>query len=80
MHELGVLLRTVKMVNRLAEQERIAKISFITLEVGEESGFVPMYLEKLFPLAVDSFPAVKGAQLRLQMVSGKGLTIRDIGY
>ena len=36
-----------------------------------------LYLEKLFPVAVDSFPAMKGARLRLEMVPGRELLIVD---
>lgn len=80
MHELGVLCQAVKTVNRVAEQNRIEKIKHITLEVGEESGFVPMFLEKLFPVAIDQFPNMQGTQLRIRMAPGDKLMIQEIGY
>ena len=80
MHELGVLNQVVKAVIRTAEQNRICRIRYITLEVGDASGYVPYYLQKLFPVAADRFPALQGADLRLQTVPGKGLLIKDIGY
>ena len=80
MHELGVLMATVKTVCRIAEQNNINKVKHITLEVGEESGYVPLYLRKLFPVAVDSFPTLREAELKLQMAPGKNLQIKDIGY
>ena len=52
----------------------------ITLEVGTESTYVPAFLEKLFPLAIDREPLMKDAQLRIEMVSGNGLLIKEIGY
>ena len=80
MHELGVLRHAVKTVTAIAEKNNINKIKHITLEVGRESDFVPMFLEKLFPVATDGFTLMKGAQLRLEMVPGSGLQIKEIGY
>ena len=80
MHELGVLRQIVKTVSRIAEQNHIRHIKHITLEVGRTSGFVPYYLEKLFPVAIDSVFVLRGAELRIQMAEGNGLLIRDIGY
>ncbi len=80
MHELGVLLQIVKTVDRIANEERIDKVRYIAVEVGEESGFVPMYLGKLFPIAVDSFPMLKKTQLKITTVPGEGLIIKEIGY
>ncbi len=80
MHELGVLYQTVRTVSRVAEKNRIQRVKHITLEVGTESTYVPAFLEKLFPLAIDREPLMKGAQLRIEMVSGNGVLIKEIGY
>ncbi len=80
MHELGVLCQVVKKVNDIASQNNIRSIRHITLEVGEASGFVPVFLEKLFPAAVDRFPAFQNAKLNINLVPGKNLVIKDIGY
>jgi len=80
MHELGVLYQAVKAVDSIAKSRHIQRIKHITLEVGEQSGYVPYFLKKLFPVAVDSFPAVIGAELRILMTAGRGLIIKDIGY
>ena len=80
MHELGVLHQVVRTVGRIAEEKRIAAIRHITLEVGRGSGFVPQYMTKLFPVAADSCPVLQKAELRIETVPGKGLTIKEIGY
>ena len=80
MHELGVLYQAVRTVSRIAAEHDIQRIKHITLEVGAESTFVPAYLEKLFPLAIDRTPVLKDTQLRLRTVPGQGLTISEIGY
>lgn len=80
MHELGVLRQIVKTVGRVMEQNQIRRVKYIELEVGETSGFVPYYLTKLFPVAADAYPALQRTELRISMVSGKGLLIKEIGY
>ena len=80
MHELGVLHQVVKTVSRIAEENQVRRIKHITLEVGAVSGFVPQYLTKLFPVAADSCPVLKRTKLCIEMVQGRGLSIKEIGY
>lgn len=80
MHELGVLSRAVSKVNGIAEQNGIERIKFMTLEVGTESTFVPVFFEKLFPLAKESYPRLRDAELKIALAPGKGLIIKEIGY
>lgn len=80
LHELGVLCQVVKKVAKVAEENKISAIKHITLEVGTESTFVPVFLEKLFPVATDGLSLFKNSELRLNMVPGKNLVIKDIGY
>lgn len=80
MHELGVLRQIAKTVGRITVQNGIERVKHIALEVGETSGFVPQYLTKLFPVAVDAYPVLQKAELRLSMVPGTGLVIKEIGY
>ena len=80
MHELGVLCQVVKKVSAIAEENKIPAIKHITLEVGTESTFVPVFLEKLFPVATDGMDLFKNSELRLSMVPGKNLIIKEIGY
>ncbi len=80
MHELGILRQIVKVVVQTAEKNRILSVKHITLEVGDRSGIVPLYMEKLFPAASDAIPILQDTVLKIQMVCGKGLMIRDIGY
>lgn len=80
MHELGVLSYAIKTVDKVAEENGVERIKFITLDVGEESGFVPDYLHKLFPVAIDGKDRFEGASLNIYTVSGKGLVIKEIGF
>ena len=80
MHELGVLYQIAKTVNRIAEENHIQKVKYIALDVGELSGFVPHYLTKLFPVAVDTYSLLRKAELRICMIQGADLLIKEIGY
>jgi len=80
MHELGVLLQAVRTVDRMARENRIEHVKHMTLEVGEDSGYVPVFFEKLFPVAIEHFLTMKHAALRIQMAPGRGLQIKDFGY
>lgn len=80
MHELGVLFHALKTVDAVAEKNNIKSIKHITLEIGEDSDYVPAFFEKLFPVAAEKFPVAKNAELRLTFAKGTGLFIRDIGY
>ena len=80
MHELGVLSYAIKTVDDVADKNGVEMIKFITLDVGEESGFVPDYLHKLFPVAIDGKKRFQGSELNIYIVAGKGLVIKEIGY
>lgn len=80
MHELGVLCQVVRKVSEISEQNHITAIKHIALEVGTESTFVPVFLEKLFPVATDSLSLFKNSELRLFTVPGRNLVIKEIGY
>lgn len=80
MHELGILRQIVKIVEQTAVKNGIEHIRNITLEIGRESEVVPRYMMKLFPVAADALPRLKNTELRIRMVRGNGLVIRDIRY
>ena len=80
MHELGVLCQAVKKVSEIAEKNNISAVKHMTLEVGEESTFVPIFFEKLFPVAIENLPVLKNAVLKIETVPGKNLMIKEIGY
>ncbi|MBQ7795007.1 MAG: hydrogenase maturation nickel metallochaperone HypA [Lachnospiraceae bacterium] len=80
MHELGVLTQVVRTVRRVADQNHIEKIKHITLDIGKDSTFVPIFLKKLYPVTIDQIELLKGSELKINMVQGTGLQIKDIGY
>ena len=80
MHELGILRNIIGIVEQAADKNRITSVKNITLEVGADSGVVPLYLNKLFPMMIEDFPILKNAELTIRMAAGNGLIIKEIGY
>ena len=80
MHELGILVHALKHVAHIAKSNHIRRIKAITLEIGEQSGVVIPYLQKLYPAAVTQFSILKDAQLYIHRCPGKNMSIKDIRY
>ena len=80
MHELGVLTQALKRVQRAADEKNIKSIKTVVLEIGETSSFVPAYFARLYPAARELFPATAQSELRMLMVPGPGLRIKEISY
>ena len=80
MHELGILRNIAKIVEQAAIRNKISAIRHITLEIGAESGVVPCFLKKLYPVATEAFPILKDADLIILTVTGRGLVIKEIEY
>lgn len=80
MHELGILRQIAKTVNHVAEDKIIPRVKHIVVEVGDASGVVPQYLMKLYPVAVEAYSALKNAELKILVVPGRRLVIKEIGY
>ena len=73
MHEIGALNEAIKLVEDIAAKNHIEKIKYITLEVGELCGFVPVFFEKYFPIVTEDKPVFQGARLNIKTVRGQAL-------
>lgn len=73
MHEIGVLTKAVEMVETIAKENGLHHIAFITLEIGELSGYLPVFFEKYFPIVVENRPIFQGTELQMNIVKGEAL-------
>lgn len=80
MHELGVLLEVVRIVRDTAQRHHIPAVKSVTLSVGEDSGYLPVFLTKLYPVAIERVSVMQGSKLSLEMVPGRGLQVKSISY
>lgn len=73
MHEIGVLVEAIKTVEQVAKKNQIERVRYITLEIGELTGYLPIFFEKYFPIVVTDKPIVNQAELRINIVKGQAL-------
>lgn len=73
MHEIGVLTKAVDMVEEIAVNHNVSHVGYITLEIGELSGYLPVFFEKYFPIVVEERPLFAGTELRMNMIKGEAL-------
>lgn len=73
MHEISVLEEAVKLVEEVAEQNQIEHVTYVALEVGELTGYLPVFFEKYFPIVTEDKPRVKDAVLHMDLVKGEAL-------
>ncbi len=56
-----------------AKDNGIEHLSYITLEVGELSGYLPIFFEKYFPVVIENRPIFEGCQLKMIRIRGEAL-------
>lgn len=72
MHELGIVMEIVRVVDELAKEQGITAVDSIVLQIGELSAVVPLYVEECFPAAVDG-TFMENTKLEIEMMPGNGL-------
>ena len=61
MHELGVVMQVVDVVEKFARENQVEKIDTVVLQIGELSSMIPKYVEEVYPAAADgTMPAAGG--------------------
>ena len=73
MHEIGVLTKAVDLVENVAKDNNLDHIGYITLEIGELTGYLPVFFEKYFPVVTEDRPVFRDTELRIETVRGQAL-------
>jgi hydrogenase nickel incorporation protein HypA/HybF len=68
MHEMGIILHLAKTLEETAEQEKIKKITRVTLEVGEVSGIMTDYFVDCWNYFRRKHPVLETAELTLETI------------
>lgn len=68
MHELGIVFHVIKRLENLAEEQKLAQIQSVTLEIGEVSGVVPEYLEDCWKWAVKKTQIMQNSSLKIETI------------
>ncbi|MBQ9973133.1 MAG: hydrogenase maturation nickel metallochaperone HypA [Firmicutes bacterium] len=73
MHEIGALTKAIDLIENVAIENGVEEIKSVTLEVGELTGFLPVFFEKYFPVVVENRPVFKNTELIIVTVKGQAL-------
>jgi len=72
MHELGIMIEVVKIVEDFALKNEVTKIDTLVLQIGELSPVVPRYIEECYPAAVDG-TMLQDTKLKIEIMPGNGI-------
>lgn len=73
MHEISVLQKAVDLAEQTAIDHSIPRIAYLTLEVGELSGYLPVFFHKYYPVVTENKPVFEGSELSIISVPGEAL-------
>lgn len=73
MHEIGVLTKAVDLIESVAKDNGLDRVAYITLEVGELTGYVPQFFTSYFPVVTENRPVFRDTELRIRTVRGQAL-------
>lgn len=73
MHEISVLKQAVDIAEQTALENDIPKIAYLTLEVGELSGYLPVFFHKYYPVVTENRPVFEGSELKIISAPGEAL-------
>ncbi len=71
MHELGVVLEVVRVVEEFVKENEVEEVDTIVLQIGELSSMIPKYIYDVYPAAVDGTTLEK-AKLDIEIIPGNG--------
>ena len=66
MHELGTIYYVIDTVEKLMVENDLKKVGSITLEVGEVSGIIPMYLQEFWEYARKKTEHFQNTELKIE--------------
>ena len=66
MHELGIVFSIIGAVEKVGRENRLRRVSSVTLELGEVSGVLDRYLQDCWKWAAARSDLLRGAALRTE--------------
>lgn len=72
MHELGLVIEVVRVIERVALENNLTQIDSVILQIGELSSIIPKYVEKCFPMAIDN-TALQHTNLKIEIIPANGI-------
>ena len=75
MHELSVLAAAVDLAEETAQANNLDRLAWVTLEVGQASGYLPIFFQKYWPIVVEGRSVFEGCELRITEKRGEALCL-----
>lgn len=75
MHELGLLVQLAETVERVAAEQKIDRITTVSLDIGEASGALPELFTEYLPLVAEQHPVLADVKLQFRMIPSKALCL-----
>ena len=73
MHELGIVFHIIDSIEEVGRQNKLRRVSTVTLELGEVSGVVHTYLEDCWHWAAARSQLLNGSRLAARRYPVRGL-------
>jgi hydrogenase nickel incorporation protein HypA/HybF len=70
MHELGIVMYFIDMVERTAKEHDVKEVVSVTLEVGEVSTIVPSYFRDCYDWAIKKTEYMQHCELNMVIIEG----------
>ena len=68
MHELGIVFYIIRAVKKVAEENRVERVSEVVMDIGEVSTVVPHLLTDCWRWAADKEDLLKGCELKVNTI------------
>jgi hydrogenase nickel incorporation protein HypA/HybF len=73
MHEISVLAKACDLAENAAKANHVDHISYMRLEAGELTGYLPVFFRKYYPIITEDRPILKGSDLILEEKKGEAM-------
>lgn len=73
MQEISVLQKAVDFAEKTAIKNNVPRITYLTLEVGELSGYHSVFFHKYYPVVTENRPVFEGSELKIISAPGEAL-------
>ena len=75
MHEMGVVLQTIRTACSAAESSGAISVRKLTLDIGQASSIMPKYFEKFFYIVIPDYPLLKDCELVIEETPAKAFCL-----
>lgn len=69
MHEISVMMEVIRIVDDMAEENKLKHVKEIVFDIGECSAVVPVFMEEYLPMLTVDKPLYKDCTLRFNTIT-----------